>query len=108
MRLLRFIQKNEQLSFIGLLFVSQPFMAQDKGQGLPRQPGSRVLQQVAMSPQELFKRVAPSVFVIEALDANGSLLTFGSAVVVASGQVVTNKHVVEDGVSFNVKQGDKV
>jgi serine protease Do len=62
----------------------------------------------ALPPQELFKRIAPSVFVVETLDGNGSALAFGSGVSIAPGRIVTNKHVLEDGISFNVRQGGKV
>jgi tetratricopeptide (TPR) repeat protein len=61
----------------------------------------------ALSPQELFKRLSPSVFVVEVLDENGSLVATGSAVAVAPDQVVTNKHVIEAGVAFRIKQGSK-
>ena len=61
----------------------------------------------ALSPQELFKRLSPSVFVVEVLDENGSLIATGSGVAVASDQVVTNKHVIEAGVAFRIKQGSK-
>jgi tetratricopeptide (TPR) repeat protein len=60
-----------------------------------------------LSPQELFKRLSPSVFVVEVLDGNGSLVATGSAVAVASDQVVTNKHVIEAGVAFRIKQGSR-
>jgi tetratricopeptide (TPR) repeat protein len=61
-----------------------------------------------LSPQELFKRLSPSVFVVEVLDESGSLVAFGSGVAVASDQVITNKHVIDAGVAFRVKQGSRV
>lgn len=64
-------------------------------------------QGAALSPQELFKRISPSVFVVEVLDENGSLVATGSAVAVAPDQVVTNKHVIEAGVAFRIKQGSR-
>ncbi len=60
-----------------------------------------------LSPQELFKRLSPSVFVVEVFDEKGSLVATGSAVAVAPGQVVTNKHVIEVGVAFRIKQGSR-
>ena len=60
-----------------------------------------------LSPQELFKRLSPSVFVVEVLDENGSLVATGSAVAVASDQVVTNKHVIEAGAAFRIKRGSR-
>jgi len=47
------------------------------------------------------------VFVVEALNEKGSVLAIGSAVTVEPNQVVTNKHVIEDGVALRVKQGSK-
>jgi len=61
-----------------------------------------------LSPQELFKRISPSVFVVEVLDENGSLVATGSGVAMASDQVVTNKHVIDAGVAFRIKQGSRI
>lgn len=62
----------------------------------------------ALSAQEIFKRVSPSVMVVESLDAEGKVTKFGSGVVIASGQVVTNRHVIEGGISFRVEHnGEK-
>jgi len=62
---------------------------------------------VAPSAQELLKRLSPSVFVVEALNERGSVVAIGSAVAVAPGEVVTNKHVVEAGTAWRVRQGRK-
>jgi predicted TPR repeat methyltransferase len=59
------------------------------------------------SPQELFKKLAPSVFVVEALDAQGRVMALGSAVVLDRDFVVTSKHVVDGALSFRVRQGKK-
>jgi tetratricopeptide (TPR) repeat protein len=58
-----------------------------------------------LSAQEIFKRVSPSVMVVESLDAEGSAITFGSGVVIAPGRVITNRHVIEGGASFRVGHG---
>ncbi len=60
-----------------------------------------------LSAQEIFKRVSPSVMVVESLDAAGKVTVFGSGVVIAPGRVITNRHVIEDGVSFRVVHNDK-
>lgn len=74
-----------------------------------------------LSPQELFKRASPSVFVVEALNSEGSVIAFGSGVATVPdldsvplgsragmvSVVVTNKHVVEGGAALRVKQGQK-
>jgi S1-C subfamily serine protease len=59
-----------------------------------------------LSPQQLFKRVARSVFVVEALDRSDSVIAFGSGVAIAHNLVVSNKHVVQDAISLRVRQGD--
>jgi S1-C subfamily serine protease/predicted TPR repeat methyltransferase len=52
--------------------------------------------QKQLSAQEIFQRVAPSIFVVEVYDGAGSLLATGSAVAVGPSMVATNKHVVTD------------
>lgn len=73
--------------------------------------GARATQQkrasVALSAEELFKKVSPSVFVVVALDASKHPVELGSAVVIADGILETNYHVIEAGVSFEVRQGTK-
>jgi Flp pilus assembly protein TadD len=59
------------------------------------------------SPQELFKSLATSVFVVESLNAKGAVIGFGSGVAVAPSQMVTNNHVIKSGVSVRVRQGQK-
>ncbi len=60
-----------------------------------------------LSAQEIFKRVSPSVMVVESLDASGKVAAFGSGVVIAPGNIITNRHVIEDGVSFRVEHSGK-
>ncbi len=60
-----------------------------------------------LSAQQIFKRVSPSVMVVESLDAEGKVTVFGSGVVIAPDRVITNRHVIEDGVSFRVVHNDK-
>src|SRR5579884_1461952 len=59
-------------------------------------------QKPLLSAQQVFKRVSPSVMVVESLNARGAVVAFGSGVVSAPGCVITNRHVIEDGVSFRV------
>jgi Flp pilus assembly protein TadD len=61
----------------------------------------------ALSPQELFKRLSPSVFVVEVLDESGSLVATGSGVAMAADQIVTNKHVIDAGATFRITQGGR-
>jgi len=62
---------------------------------------------VVLSPQELYKRLSPSVYVVESLDGKGSVRATGSAVMIVPGQVVTNRHVIEEGVSWRLKRGSR-
>lgn len=59
-----------------------------------------------MSPQELFKRVSASVFVVEVLDLNDAVVARGSGVAVARERVVTNRHVLDAGSVYKLRQGD--
>ena len=54
---------------------------------------SQKTKQDALSPQEVFTQVSPSIFVVESLDAAGTVIAKGSAVAVAPSEVVTNRHV---------------
>jgi len=60
-----------------------------------------------LSPQELFRRVSPSVVVVEILDFHDSVIGRGSGIVIAPGQVVTNRHVADAGMIWRVRQGDQ-
>lgn len=60
-----------------------------------------------LSPQELFKRVSPSIFVVEVLDQSGSLVASGSAVAVETNNVVTNKHVIDGATTVEIRQGSR-
>jgi serine protease Do len=59
----------------------------------------------ALEPEQVFEKASPSVVTVEALNAAGNVVGFGSGVVIAPGEVITNCHVVEDGVKWLVKQG---
>src|SRR5260370_37756489 len=79
-------------------------VAQDLGAATTEKRRDRSEQ---FSPRELFKLLSPSVFTVEAIAKDGSVIAFGSAVAVASSKVVTNVHVIDEGESWRVKQGDK-
>lgn len=68
----------------------------------------------SLSGQELFRQVSPSVFVVEVLDDNGSVVALGSGVALRPTQtgdqsslIVTNTHVIDPGKSIRVRQGDR-
>jgi serine protease Do len=74
----------------------------------PRQPSTPVPKApLTLSAQEIFKRVAPSVMVVESLDASGKVAALGSGVVIAPDTVITNRHVIEDGVTYRVEHQGK-
>jgi tetratricopeptide (TPR) repeat protein len=86
-----------------LAFCTVVFGGQTEKQTVPPSP----THPPPLSAREIFKRVSPSVMIVESLDAKGSIATFGSGVVVASGNVITNRHVIENGVSFRVEHAGK-
>jgi serine protease Do len=62
----------------------------------------------AMTAEEIFAAVAPSIGRIQIMDASGKMIGQGSGVVVGSGIVITNCHVVADAWQISVKVGGKV
>jgi cytochrome c-type biogenesis protein CcmH/NrfG len=62
---------------------------------------------VSLSPQQIFDSIAPSVFIVEALDSEGKVAGFGSGVAVGHDQIVTNKHVIDARVSIRVTRGEE-
>lgn len=57
-----------------------------------------------LSPPQVFSRVSPSVFIVEASDARGAVLAFGSGVAVSPHELVTNGHVVEGASSVRIRR----
>lgn len=64
-----------------------------------------------MSPEQIFKKLSPSLFVVEDLDKdngmNPRVVAIGSAVAIAPDEVVTNRHVITAGFAWRIRQGDK-
>jgi tetratricopeptide (TPR) repeat protein len=60
----------------------------------------------AKTPQQIFAQDSSSIVVVVAYDASGHPAELGSGVVIAQGQVVTNCHVVKNGVTLRVKQNE--
>jgi len=67
-----------------------------------------VRSHAALSPAALFRQVAPSVFVVEALSAEGKLVATGSGVAVGPDVIVTNRHVVHAGPRLRVRHGSRI
>lgn len=89
--------------FLGFFFANCVFAQTPSGSPARRtEKRSQELQ-----PSELFELVSPSVFTVEALAQDGSVIAFGSGVAVAPNKVVTNVHVIEEGDSWRAKHADK-
>lgn len=58
----------------------------------------------ALAPDELFKRVAPSVWRVLASSADGRALASGSGVVIAPETLVTNCHVLRGAAAVSIRQ----
>jgi thioredoxin-like negative regulator of GroEL len=59
----------------------------------------------ALSPSQVFNKVKDSVVVVKTLDAKGKTISQGSGVLLPSGKIGTNCHVVENGTRFQVGGG---
>ena len=59
----------------------------------------------ALSPSEVFNKVKDSVVVVRTIDAKGNTIAQGSGVLLPSGKIGTNCHVVKNGASFQVGGG---
>jgi hypothetical protein len=59
----------------------------------------------ALSPGQVFNKVKDSVVVVKAIDSKGMTIAQGSGVLLPSGKIGTNCHVVENGARFQVGGG---
>ena len=62
----------------------------------------------ALTPAQVFEKVKGTVAVVKVLDTEGNVKSLGSGVLVSSGRVVTNCHVVEGGASYRVGRGKQL
>jgi tetratricopeptide (TPR) repeat protein len=62
----------------------------------------------ALTPTQVFDKVKNAVVVVKTLDVQDKVKAQGSGVILSSGRVATNCHVVEDGVSYRVGRGDQL
>lgn len=62
----------------------------------------------ALTPDQVFDKVKASVVVVKTLDAQGKMKGFGSGVLLPSGKIATNCHVVEGGTSYQAGRGKKL
>jgi S1-C subfamily serine protease len=61
----------------------------------------------ALTPSQVFNAVKDSVVVIKSLDAKGEETAMGSGVLLPSGKIATNCHVIKDGTRFQVGRGER-
>ncbi len=59
----------------------------------------------ALTPGQVFDKVKDSVVVVKTLDSQGKVKGQGSGVLLPSGKIATNCHVVENGASYQVGRG---
>ncbi|MBW6504599.1 serine protease [bacterium] len=62
----------------------------------------------ALTPGQVFDKVKDSVVVVKILDAKGKVKGQGSGVILPSGKVATNCHVVKEGASYQVGRGKQL
>src|SRR4030095_3219774 len=60
----------------------------------------------ALTPEELFEKLSPSVFVIHAVDPQGKRVALGSGVVIGREQVITNCHVLRNASAVVISRGN--
>jgi Flp pilus assembly protein TadD len=62
-------------------------------------------QSHALTPDQVFNKVKDSIVVVKTLDAQGKAKGQGSGVLIPSGKIATNCHVVEGGALYQVGRG---
>jgi len=62
----------------------------------------------ALTPDQVFDKVKDSIVVVQTLDAQGRVKGQGSGVLLPSGKIATNCHVVEGGASYRVGRGKEL
>ena len=62
----------------------------------------------ALTPSQVFNKVKDAVVVVKTFDSQGKLKGQGSGVIISSGKVATNCHVVEGGASYQVGRGKQI
>jgi hypothetical protein len=62
----------------------------------------------ALTPDQVFDKVKDSIVVVKTLDAQGKVKGLGSGVLLPSGKIATNCHVVEGGSSYQVGRGKQL
>jgi TonB family protein len=58
----------------------------------------------ALDAEQVFEKASASVVTVESQDAAGITISFGSGVVIAPGEIITNCHVLRNGVILQVRK----
>lgn len=69
---------------------------------------SQPLTTLALTPSQVFDKVKDSVVVVKTLNEEGDAISQGSGVLLPSGKIATNCHVVKNGVRFQVGRGQNL
>ncbi len=56
----------------------------------------------ALTAGQVFDKVQDSIVVVQTLDSSGNVISQGSGVLLPSGKIATNRHVVEKGAAYKV------
>ena len=62
----------------------------------------------ALTPDQVFNKVKDAIVVVKTFDSNGKLKGVGSGVIISSGKIATNYHVVKGGASYKVYRGKQI
>ena len=62
----------------------------------------------ALTPDQVFDKVKDAIVVVKTFDSMGRLKGLGSGVLISSGKIATNYHVVEGGASYKVFRGKQI
>jgi len=66
------------------------------------------VQIYALTPEQVFEKVKDSILVVKTLDAQGNMKGFGSGVLLTSGKIATNCHVLEGGSTYQVGRKNRL
>jgi tetratricopeptide (TPR) repeat protein len=61
----------------------------------------------ALTPGQVFEKVKDAVVVVKTLDSRGKVKAQGSGVLISSGRVATNCHVIEESAFYQVGRGEQ-
>jgi Flp pilus assembly protein TadD len=62
----------------------------------------------ALTPDQVFDKVKDAIVVVKTFDSKGKPKGLGSGVLISSGKIATNYHVVEGGASYKVYRGKQI